>query len=154
MKTKPPMEGHVGNGGPMYPIVTVDADLTTHVSTSATMMDFFAAHAPGQVPEWFTVDSEPKPQQLTIPDAVAALPAFAELSPEGQGNVLSWLRDGCWDLEGKEAEVANEAAAAIDASVDKVAEWESRANLRAAERFFAWRWFYAHQMLLTREMIG
>lgn len=161
MKTKPPMfttfDNRVDGGGPLFPVVTCDRNLDAKVIAGADMLDYFAAHAPTVIPTWFEIETDPlppEPQRLSIFDAASALPAFAALSPGEQGSVLAWLRDGTWDLEGREKAAADEAVAAIHASLEAIEEWKAKQaawiRQKAVDTFFAWRWFYAHQMLRHR----
>lgn len=123
-----------------------------------TLRDHFAAHAPDEIPVWFTVPKLP----FEAP-AVPTPPAYTldMIADEASRRVCQqWFRDGCFELEHVFAggvlppDVAawmatwQEWSDAIDAR--DCAHDEHRAACERA-RFIAWRWAYADMMIAARE---
>jgi hypothetical protein len=108
------------------------------LSTDITRLDYFAAHAPTEIPEWF----QPDPEPYNGPP----LPVIPESASEEDKKMLSdWLSDPCWDLEGEYA------------WFQEVAEAHSKATrdykeFIKSDRYLQWRWTYAELMLVTREL--
>lgn len=100
----------------------------------------FAIHAPIDAPAWFKgpiVDDVPRP----VPPAPIA--RIAE----------DWIRDPIDPLADRFTD-ASEIDFAKQFEIDCCA-WEkgkkTAQEIRDGSRFFAWRWFYADQMLLARD---
>lgn len=119
-----------------------------------TLLDYFAAHAPAEISEWF----QPK-------DAYAK-PTHPEPAPEIAGPAKAWLakawlRDTCYDFAGsfdkpdpshsycaKYRPLAEQFESAVQAYEKQCAATE-KANTE--HRYFAWRWYYAEMMMNHRE---
>jgi hypothetical protein len=107
-------------------------------ASSATLLDYFAARAPRDIPAWFMPEADPfdgpaKPQ----------IPADAT---DADANMLrSWVNDGIFDLPPN--------LAWFEAETDRH-EKSKRLHLERyhMERFTQWPWVYADIMLTDREL--
>jgi hypothetical protein len=121
---------------------------TLLLSPLASLRDYFAAHAP-EVPPWFRWAK--LPAGLSITDALKNQPGYLSLTADD----LQRLRtaddgDGAFYVEDLPERLRAIAAGANEAAA---ASWRARSEAEEklrAERFFAWRWYYADQMLATR----
>jgi hypothetical protein len=103
-----------------------------------TPLDYFAAHAPKDIPIWFDFD-EP---EYTGP----AHPAIPAGIPDDDRKMLeSWLNDACFDLEDKYAWFQQEVEAYREAM-------RAHKERIVTERYFRWPWAYAKSMLLWRDI--
>jgi hypothetical protein len=144
-----PKAPDVGDGGSLYPLAWTDRHGDTHMEYGASLRDYFAAHAPDFPPTWFTVEMEdPMPRVLDKREALAVQLGFADLSEEEKNEALEWLGDGIYDIKSEPVRAVAEAASdLIKASELMVQAWNERHN---EARYFAWRWYYAQQMLAHR----
>lgn len=129
----------INDGGPAFPRAAAWSNPgATSVSQSQegiSLRVYFAMHAPADIPEWFTVPPPtPKP----------AIPELKDLPMIDREHYAS-LRDG----------TLAEAQASLGAlglyrefmKADRdLAAWYTN---QAKAKYFAWRWFYADQMLAT-----
>lgn len=121
------------DGNPAFPTFPYDTDPG---SEGMSLRDYFAARAPGEIPNWFKHVSPVKDFK--------PLPSWQELPlKEDQNQVRDWMSDGCYDLPDnlswfQEAFVKYRAAYAVWEEADKIA------------RYFQWRWYYADTMLQTQ----
>lgn len=104
----------------------------------AHMREFFAAHAPQQIPDWFK--GERSGDLPSVPDA-----------PLGWGAAKSAefleLKEGRLERAASSPEVM----AFFDiwrVARDAQAAWRDR---QREKKYFAWRWHYADQMMATME---
>jgi hypothetical protein len=148
------------NGGPAFPGHTVndtDGNLDDPFGTllppnaqatysGMSLRDYFAAHAPTEIPAWFVYgdDRPPIPHILDIGSALALQPGLADLFDFEQENLRQWLYDGSWDLEPKLEAIGHAASKAIAESREARRAAEEQ---READRYFAWRWHYADNMI-------
>lgn len=95
--------------------------------------DYFAAHAPDQIPVWF-VHKEPKREYPPMPD-------YLKLDETHQQTALSWQRDGCFDLPEEIAWFGEK----VTAHRKGKADWE---DANYAARYFQWRFYYADMMIV------
>lgn len=109
-----------------------------------TAREYFAAHAPTDIPDWFPAPQEPV---VRIPDRLSmaqADPRYGNLSNEGKERLRQWLRDGCYDLPG----AAGELGEAVNVRhAELLAQAQEADRERARRRFIGWRWTYADMML-------
>lgn len=136
-------------GGPLFPVTAHNPrDGSIEISTSATMADFFAAHAPA-VPDWFELDAsgQDAPQPLHWRDALQQQHGFVHLSTRDQDHLKQWMQDGSWDLPEELESYGTGARRDVDA---RQREIQDQRDAYERDRFFAWRWYYAHQMLMGR----
>lgn len=111
-------------------------------------MDFFAAHAPAEVPRWFvdscadTIPPLPPPKDFwaAITDACVVNPGISRMDATILYNCLDGDLDPPSRLEG----VFNEALRLVRESRGK---HERAARARDERIFFAWRRHYAEQMI-------
>lgn len=99
-----------------------------------TRRDYFAAHAPIEIPTWF---EHPEP-----PKNIPPKPDFAALDPAHQSIVRDWQEDPCFDLPEELTWYAEKWTAYQKARAD----WNDEND---AARFFHWRWYYADRMLVA-----
>lgn len=102
------------------------------------LRDYFASRAPVDIPDWFEwTPSIPYP---TPPDLNA-------LNPEDR---KSWMENSEWALD--EDSGVSEAVREFGL---KRKEWAQAAvkwdHDEITGRYFAWRWYYADQMMLARQ---
>lgn len=94
-------------------------------------IDYFAAHAPGKIPDWF------KHQESTRPNEVTWLQLT---TPEDQETARAWMCDDSWDLP----EHLKWFQEAYIKYLEEKRLWERQNN---ESRFFQWRQYYAEQMV-------
>lgn len=105
------------------------------------LLDYFAARAPVEIPDWFEGPKVPDPVQPSIPREI------------DDPNTESWLRGLAFDLWGayQQEDPRRQIAIAFERDVYR---WrrqkEATRKLRAGKRFFAWRYAYAEGMLAAR----
>lgn len=108
-------------------------------SAGMSLREYFAAHAPDDIPEWFT---HIKPEQDFPP-----MPDLSEISTDPKDPhrklALDWQRDPCFDLWDQVPELKWYADEVI-AHREGRSAWED-ANRRA--RYFQWRYAYADGMI-------
>jgi len=100
----------------------------------STRRDYFAAHAPAEIPSWFAHE-QPKRDLPPMPD-------YRKLDPAHQDIALDWQRDGCFDLPEEIAWFGKE----VEAHREAKADWD---DANYAARFFQWRWYYADMMIVV-----
>lgn len=112
------------------------------------LMDYFAAHAPTEIPSWFQHPDEfPVPKPMSPRDAVASLANAELLSEADKGLICASVDDAMILLSDRLAPYAGAAEKAVEES------WKAIENARRANegaRYFAWRWHYALTMIRTR----
>lgn len=112
------------------------------------LMDYFAAHAPQEIPHWFQ-----HPASFEIPDPLsreAALemqPGYADLPGASMQAIEHYMNDKFARPSDELCLIAEAAFAAIS---KRRREIEAAVNAIDAERYFAWRWHYALTMMRTR----
>lgn len=119
-------------------------------SSGLYVYEYFAAHAPETVPEWFTPILSKKPEQVELPYTTFK---FHE-NPEWQSAFKKW-----WDeydcvfideYEGKKVtypeglrEAVEKSQLAYEENNAAREEWEKQKQI---ETYFQWRQFYANKM--------
>lgn len=99
------------------------------------LRDYLAAHAPAEIPDWFSHVEPPK----DYPPA----PRWMDAPKEHHELLRSWLNDGCFDLPDELRWFQDEMTAhrtGRDA-------WHKQND---AARYFQWRYAYADAMLAHR----
>ncbi len=109
----------------------------THADAGMMLADYFAAHAPGVVPDWFVHRWTPQEPRPTVD----------HLSPDDQRRARAWLHDPIYDLSDDPESDLYKYQQAIEAWRSASMEHE---RMDAAVRFFQWRWYYANMMLHFR----
>jgi hypothetical protein len=104
-------------------------------ATGMRLRDYFAAHAPLEVPEWFR---HVEPKKNFPPDA-----DVEDLDETHRKLARDWRHDPCFDLPEEIAWWGEKVKAHRAAR----SEW-FEADVRA--RFIQWRWAYADAMLAAR----
>lgn len=101
------------------------------------LRDYFAAHAP-EPPDWFKYKSK-----LSKPIE----PTSWQDMPEGEDRkrCQSWHYDPCFDLEGHLHQYQEN----WDIYYEQLRQYNKDIGI---EFYFAWRWYYADQMLKHREL--
>lgn len=126
-----------------------------------TLRDWFASHAPAEIPKWFEVEADPLPakpdpqafgfggehlraaQQWMRDDAGADLISFM---PSHDG--LRMPKSMHWDPYPQSLiEQCRQFQAACRAWSQTVADQQRNHQVK---KYFAWRWYYAQQMLAAR----
>lgn len=109
-----------------------------YLRTDITRLDYFAAHAPAEIPHWFA----PEPDPYTGP-AAPVIPSDA--SDEDRLMLESWMKDPCFDLP--------EQFEWFEKAWEEHREAVRRHNeFQVVDRYLAWRWAYAEMMLGMREV--
>lgn len=120
----------------------------TPATNGMLLMDYFAAHAPQEIPAWFKhPDQFEIPQQIGRDQALNQQPGYSQLSEAEQKEVHDYLTDP-WE-DAPEALVLM-AHAALDAAAKRREEIGAAICANEGARYFAWRWHYARNMILTR----
>lgn len=102
-----------------------------------TVRDWFAAHAPTEIPRWFQYQpSTPRPE---LPDK------YKELDDKQRRELEAG--DG-WPEEGEASDEVVAFANRMRVAHEAQERWERK---RDADRFIAWRWHYADLMIRGRE---
>lgn len=118
------------HGRPAFPVPGLQNDETFN---GMCMRDYFAAHAPDQIPEWFTGPKSP----IVIPP----MPSTDSLSEADAKTARGWLHGDIEDLP-DHLLFYGEAVVARGVAIEQKKADE---NVR---RYFAWRWYYAGMMIL------
>jgi hypothetical protein len=100
--------------------------------------DYFAAHAPLPIPDWFK--GEYSGDMPAIPDVPAHWSAL-------QSAQFSDLKEGISMIANASREVAEFYSIWLDAK-GKHAAWRDR---QREKKYFSWRWHYADQMMASRK---
>lgn len=113
---------------------------TTTLSHPGTVsrLDYFAAHAPREIPDWFRPE-EPAYNGPAYPATPAGIP------DEDRKLIDSWEKDPCFDLDGEYAWFQTE----VEAYRAAMRDHKERV---AIERAFRWPWAWAKSMLLWGEI--
>jgi hypothetical protein len=104
------------------------------MNDSITRLDYFAAHAPTAIPDWFKPE-EPEYNGPAYPTLPAGIPE------EDRKMIASWERDPCFDLDGEYAWFQQ------DVEAYRAAMRDHKERI-AVERYLRWPWAYAKSMLL------
>lgn len=131
------------DAGPAFPFVYDD---TKNYEEGMSLRDYFAAHAPNEIPNWFHGERDPAPDvpDVKVPDEFAN-----EFSDWRRGPVFD-LTDSMQLKYGKEAaDIAEVYESAWQDFWEKYDSWKHVAKL---QRYFQWRWHYADMMISTREV--
>ncbi len=114
-----------------------------------SLRDYFAAHAPVDVPEWFKHSDETTvPARISDLDALNADREYIGL-PEMDQHAVQGLLDGGFLIR------PNSTLESIALRAQQVIDSRQRERIAALEtncaaRWFAWRWHYASTMIKTR----
>lgn len=130
----------------------IDERLSDLERSKREELNFFAAHAPEQIPAWFErmpadqigMEILPAPKEPRREDQI-----FAD-DPDLMREAESWRKDGTWDLE----DSTNERLREFAISWRKF--WNDRTHYdknKAIRKYFAWRWYYAKMMINERPEI-
>lgn len=131
--------------GSRWPDGSTEEKLTRHVAFGMTLRDWFATHAPTDIPDWFPWPQEPAIVNVADRWSIAqADPRWKTLSLENRGRLHDWLRDGCYDLDGAIAAIGHDVE---DKHRKLRAQADEVANERQRRRYIGWRWTYADMML-------
>lgn len=112
-----------------------------NTNTNITRRDWFAAHAPTEIPDWFIESFKwtPKPVQ---PNPADDKYLHRDVNPNHAADEMrlrSWMNDGCYDLPEH-----------LRAFQDDYAKWnkdcEDWDTMNRRLRFYAWREEYANSM--------
>jgi hypothetical protein len=119
-------------------------------NSSTAARDYFAAHAPQEIPDWFQPPGEPVP-------AVAHRYFFLQADERWNALTTEAKRLHLDEHDEMGAEhvsdpVVREVIVSATARTAENHEAVKKANARnEAARYFAWRWHYADQMLAARQ---
>jgi hypothetical protein len=106
-----------------------------------TLRDWFAAHAPNEMPDWFIESYKwtPKPKQPNPSDDKYLHRDVNPSHKADEAQLRGWMNDGCYDLPEH-----------LRAFQDDYVQWnkdcEAWDNANRKLRFFAWREAYADGM--------
>jgi hypothetical protein len=130
------------DGGPAFPqamVIGPNGQMTSGWDGwgmgGMTLRDYFAAHAPAEIPTWFT--------HVELAKTFPPMPEVEELDETHHKIAGDWRRDGCFDLP---EEIAWWGEKVVAHRTGK-ASWE---DLNRRERYVQWRWAYADMMLAER----
>lgn len=145
-------------GGPAFPALGLyqGADGNIHPTatqfTGMTIRDYFAAHAPTEIPSWFEVDGLPEPPR-PVPTLTSIMEEAAArgvvLSERDLRELAEWTNDGSWDLPDHLVAVGDAVLARMRKDKDE-RERIQRENKAAA--YFMWRLHYADRMISYRAL--
>jgi len=107
-------------------------------------LNFFAAHAPEQIPGWFKVENLELPEQPKYESEVFSDDEKLRIEAE------SWRKDPIYDLDESTNERLREFAIAWKKHWSEMSQFRKNYDSR---RFFAWRWYYAKMMIQERPEI-
>jgi hypothetical protein len=113
-----------------------------------TLRDWFATHAPTEIPKWFQWAGQPVPDVPIAGLALQQVNGFDSLSYSQKQTLRAWVRDPAFALEDDIADIGD-AAAEIRRQAELTRERILREN--DAGRYYAWRWAYADAMLNARK---
>lgn len=109
---------------------------------NVSLAQYFAAHAPSEVPEWFY-----NPIIIQPPKSPKHPSEFGIIGREDLERAIGWIKDPCFDLEEMVAPANRLAAKKF------VEAWTLYRNARVEHsdenqrnRFFEWRIFYGREM--------
>lgn len=134
----------IDDGGPAFarPLAFVGDTSNAEVEVSPdqpgmSLRDYFAAHAPTDIPDWFKHREPVK----YYPDC----PHWSTLPNEDHREIArSWIDDPCYDLPDELRWFQEKFEAYQDAAI----AWREQ---DALERYIQWRWHYADAMLEARK---
>lgn len=142
-------------GGPAFPVLPpLGPDGTSavgypYVSGGMTLRDWFATHAPTQIPAWFSAGPyQPLPQVPSPHDALKAQAGWRQLTDRDQNTLRTWIADAVFELSDGLAVIGWGAQKMIDEAMAAAVKIQSQ---NEAQRYIAWRWAYADMMLKGRE---
>ena len=129
------------NGGPAFPQgYDYINDIPLVSPTGMSLRDYFAAHAPAEIPTWFYdgfVKKEYDGPAMPDPDAVENI--------SDRDMCIEWMRDPVFDLPEHLRRFQN----AVKAHRQAMDRHRSDEHARV---YIAWRWAYADAMLAAREL--
>jgi hypothetical protein len=105
--------------------------------TDADLRAYFATHAPQSIPDWF------KGERTT---SVPAIPDAPSHWGAAQASQFADLKNGTGLVSHASPEVADFYARWL-AAKDRQNAWRDQQRER---KYFAWRWYYADQMMASR----
>lgn len=114
-----------------------------------SLATYFAARAPEKVPQWYVrlyppeEDEHPKNVEIPSPDDAERI-VGRRLTHSERLEILQWVDDGSWDLDGDLAAFQAKHEAAHRNQADAAARYQR-------DLFFAWRLYYGEMMAL---MVG
>jgi hypothetical protein len=146
------------NGGPAFPCECGGDPKTNEHQTGShlwqqygmTLLDYFAARAPLEIPAWFrpslpSVRDQTAHLRKAIIDEVVQLPRLRDA-------IQSWRKAPCYDL--KDAGESREEKAWLAKYQGAFEDYEEACAAQRVSndqaRYFAWRWHYAAEMLKAR----
>jgi hypothetical protein len=116
-----------------------------------SLFDYFAAHAPAEIPEWFK------------PSSTKAMPERPAPAPEIASAAEGWVKDPCFDFadaykvrEYSDLFPERHYPLAVAFELAMQVYWEECRRIAAENvelRFFEWRWAYAARMLAFKEQL-
>ncbi len=115
------------------------------LADKARLLAYFAAHAPLDIPRWFsTPPAKPLPRLLPWHEALTLAPGWSTLSSDRRTVAAEYMRDPCFDPDDDVAEVCRQAQELI---LEFKQRRDQAENAALSQRYFAWRWHYAREML-------
>jgi hypothetical protein len=143
------------------PMVNVSPDEAVEIIkrySGAELVDFFAANAPKEIPEWYN-----PPSKNTVPKR-------PQPAPEIKAVADAWARDSalydlavCFtDYPEKDEQLKilypkEHHHLAVKYEEDMATYWElceEAKHLDICDRYFSWRWHYANMMIMHRKIEG
>lgn len=149
------------DGGPAFPVECSWSGDKPHGlqtgpasgwETGLSVRDWFATHAPTDVPPWFRLENAPQvPRLIGAEDALKIAPGYDTLTKDDRRKVLDWLCDPCWEVDD---EVSPEVASIAHCAMDSINAARAAHDAAIVEievmRLIAWRWHYADLMIRAR----
>lgn len=118
-----------------------------------SLRDMFASRAPTEPPSWFQIpDAATVPDLLDADEALTQDEGWATLTESQRMLLRKWMRDPALKLDDRAAEALfEEIGERVLARIEQQeSDREHAIQHNLIERYFAWRWFYADQMLFWR----
>lgn len=146
------------NGGPAFPrpagpYVESERGVVHDGQPGMTMRDYFAAHAPTEIPDWFYEAGGVKTGNRGKPPEI---PSWKDLPIHLQNFAKEWQLDPCqYDLTDIKSENLTDAdmmrldkfqSSVFEANENRI-KWVREAREAV---YISWRWYYADMMIAAR----
>lgn len=129
-------------GGYAFPVSAGHVDLSgnplNYPEFGMTLRDWFATHAPAEIPFWFKHTPLPRPAPAPGWDTLA--------TDEHKETARNWLASEDREIDELPDELRPWGESVLAASV-AIADWQQANNVAA---FIQWRWAYADAMIAQR----
>jgi hypothetical protein len=152
MYTINPTDSPLSAFDPAFPLfIPGDGKNPPNAFVGMTRRDYFAAHAPLEIPDWFSFPAFDK--HPYIYDFIKSNPVSSAWTEEWSERIVRSITDGITLPERVRVAVGNEALKEFSIAWGKE---RKRCHILYenwhADRYFAWRYYYADRMLAQGDM--